>query len=156
MPRGIPNQRMIMNNRAKKIDAIHLLSPQDAMQMYKANGGHLTEESNFGQDPLAGNQEKFALRHAAFISRYPSFQPIFHEIINGNDALFQEGLSLTPPIDSVVPEFFVIIINCLISVSYVHAYTISYSIYTCIVYLIIATSNVFLLSTLEFNLAYSS
>jgi len=92
MPRGVPNQRMMVDNRAKKISSRYLLTPADAVHLYQQNGGHLTEESNVGQDPLANDPQKCAIREAAFVSRYPSFDPMFHQIVNGNDHLFQEGL----------------------------------------------------------------
>ena len=50
MPRGIPNQRMVVDNRAKEIDRRYLLSPADAVHLYQQNGGHLTDESNAGHD----------------------------------------------------------------------------------------------------------
>ena len=83
---------MLVDNRAKKIDRQHLLTPADAVHLYQQNGGHLTEESNDGQDSLANDPQKYAIRDAAFASRYPSFDPMFHQIVNGNDHLFQEGL----------------------------------------------------------------
>ena len=92
MPRGVPNQRMLVDNRAKKVDRRYLLTPADAVHLYQHNGGHLTEESNFGQDLLANDPQKCAIRDAAFASTYPSFEPMFYQTVNGNDRLFQEGL----------------------------------------------------------------
>ena len=92
MPRGIPNQRMLVDSRTKKIDRRHLLSPADAVHLYQQNEGHLTEESNFGQDPLVNDPQKHAIRDVAFASRFPSFDPVFHQLVNGSDDLFQEGL----------------------------------------------------------------
>jgi len=80
---------MLMDNRARKIDlplSIH------AVRMYEDNGGHITEESNCGTDPLAGDPEKSTIRERAFSEKYPSFEPVFHQIVNGNDRLFQAGL----------------------------------------------------------------
>jgi len=92
MPRGVPNQRMLMDNRARKIDNRNLPLSIHAVQMYEDNGGHITEESNFGTDPLAGDPEKITIRDRAFSEKYPSFEPVFHQIVNGNDRLFQAGL----------------------------------------------------------------
>ena len=41
---------------------------------------------------MTNDSQKCAIRDAAFASRYPSFDPMFHQIVNGNDRLFQEGL----------------------------------------------------------------
>lgn len=92
MPRGIPHQLMLADNRAKKLDPRILPSPAEAVHMYEVHGGHLTEEGHFGKDPLANDTEKCRIRETAFIDRYPSFEPAFHNIVNGNDALFREEL----------------------------------------------------------------
>ena len=60
--------------------------------MYETYCGHITEESHFGQDPLVNDAEKCRIREMAFMERYPSFEHTFHNIVNGNDALFKEEL----------------------------------------------------------------
>ena len=89
MPRGIPNQLMLADNRAKKLDPRILPTPAEAVRMYEEHGGHLTEEGHFGRDPLANDAEKCRIRETAFMDRYPS---AFHNIVNGNDTLFREEL----------------------------------------------------------------
>ena len=92
MPRGITNQLMLADNRTKKLDPRVIPSPAEAVRMYEAHGGHITEESHFGKDPLANDAEKCRIREMAYMERYPSFEPAFHNIVNGNDALFMEEL----------------------------------------------------------------
>lgn len=92
MPRGNTNQLMLADNRTKKLDPRVIPSPAEAVRMYEAHGGHITEESHFGKDPLANDAEKCTIREMAYMERYPSFEPAFHNIVNGNDALFREEL----------------------------------------------------------------
>lgn len=68
-----------------------LWSPTEAVDMYHQRGGHLTELTTFGVDPISDNV-KIDIRARAFQERFPSFEPIFHALVNGNDRLFREGL----------------------------------------------------------------
>ena len=61
MPRGIPNQLMLADNRTKKLDPRVIPLPAEAVRMYEAHGGHITEESHSGQDPLANDAENVEL-----------------------------------------------------------------------------------------------
>ena len=92
MLRGVPNRLMLKDNRAKKVRNNVLPNSAQAIQMFEANGGHLTEDSSFGIDPLANDMEKFQIRETVFGTKYPSFDPVFHNLVNGNDALFQNAL----------------------------------------------------------------
>ena len=57
-PAGAEKKKNIANNQAKKISRRHLLSPTDAVRLYQQNGCQLTDPSNVGQDPLAGESQK--------------------------------------------------------------------------------------------------
>ena len=52
MPRGIPDSLMMRDNRAKRIDVNILPSPDEAVHMYVADGGTLTDSGPFGTDPI--------------------------------------------------------------------------------------------------------
>ena len=56
--------------------------------MYEDNGGHITEESNFGTDPLTGDPEKSTIRERALSEKLQQY----FIIVNENDRLFQAGL----------------------------------------------------------------
>ena len=94
MPRRVPNQQMLIDNRVRKINRRSLLASEDAACLYQQNGGHSTDPSGIGQDPLASDPQKCAIRDQTFASRYPSFNPtcMFQHVANGNDQLFQEAL----------------------------------------------------------------
>lgn len=83
---------MQVDNRTKKLTGRALLAPADVALLYRQNGGHLTDPTFFGQDPLAGDQQKYSIREEAFATKFPSFDPMFHQTVNGNDHLFREGL----------------------------------------------------------------
>ena len=92
MQRGIPNRLMLTDDRTKKLGNSRLPTPTQAIYMYRANGGHITEESNFGEDPLANDVDKYRIRENAFVQKFPSFEAIFHNLVNGNSIPFKNGL----------------------------------------------------------------
>lgn len=92
MQRRIPNHLMLTDDRTKKLGNSRIPTPTQAIYMYRANGGHITEESNFGEDPLASDVDKYRIRESAFVQRYPSFEAIFHNLVNGNSSPFKNGL----------------------------------------------------------------
>ena len=83
---------MERNYQAVQIDCRHLPSPQEAVEMFEAHGGHLTLFSPFGQDPLAGHSQLIAEREDKFNERYPDFAPFFSTVVNGDNSLFRSGL----------------------------------------------------------------
>ena len=90
--RGIPNILMVENNQTKSID--HHLVPEadEAGRLYEENGGRLTVFSNFGQDPLEQREDLKSIRMERFKEQWPSFETIFHSLVNGNKANFRDGL----------------------------------------------------------------
>ena len=89
---GIPNERMKEQNCAAKIDHSLVMTTPEAYRAYTACGGKLTTESVYGEDPLSHRPELVAQRESQFKIRYPSFEPILHTLVNGDNHLFQEGL----------------------------------------------------------------
>ncbi len=92
MIRGIPNRRMMTDYRAAAIQPHLLPSTSQATQLFETNGGNLTYSSSFGNDPLANSAEKLQIRDCAFIEKYPSFEHIFHNLVNGNDSVFRNAI----------------------------------------------------------------
>ena len=61
--------------------------------MYSSEtGGRISEESEFGIDPLKTNPEKSEIRRRSFMEVYPSFNDIFSNVINSNSLMFQDAL----------------------------------------------------------------
>ena len=83
---------MQRNNQTVQIDPSLLPEPVDALQLFKAHGGHITVFSPFGQDPLENHPEHFQERESKFFECYPDFGPFFHSVVNGDYSLFREGL----------------------------------------------------------------
>lgn len=91
LPQSIPNQRIHIDNRVARIDNRILWSPAEAVDHYRHTGGHITEPASFGIESILDNT-KIAIRERAFTDLYPSFDQIFHALVNGNSRPFQEGL----------------------------------------------------------------
>ena len=83
---------MQKNNQAVRISLHQLPSPDEAVQMFEANGGHLTIFSPFGDDPLKDHMRLAAEREENFHEQYPEFQPFFSTVVNGDNSLFRSGL----------------------------------------------------------------
>ena len=69
-----------------------LWSPAEALERYRQAGGRITDPTYFGTDPLMADNSKLEMREQAFRARFPSFEPVFHTLVNGNGSMFQEGL----------------------------------------------------------------
>ncbi len=67
-PTRIPNQAMLANSQVAKIDARVILTVHEAVQSFEQDGGHLTQFSLFGEDPLVSLLEQ---RTSQFYSRFP-------------------------------------------------------------------------------------
>lgn len=83
---------MASNNKVAKIDHQLLPLPEDAAKLYEEAGGALTHFSSFGEDPFRDNNVLQEERLMAFHARHPSFQPIFHKLVNNDDSLFIDAL----------------------------------------------------------------
>ena len=93
MSSHIPNTAMRTCNRITSVDLRNLPSASQAVSMYRQEGGRISDEACFGEDPLQGDNAKISIRAEAFGQRYPSFETIFHEIVNSNSTLFKSGLA---------------------------------------------------------------
>ena len=84
---------MRIDNRVTSIDEQLLPSPLEAVELYRAAGGIITDEHQFGIDPLLNDLDKHAIRQTVFIQHF-KFNNIFHQIVNGDDSSFREALLL--------------------------------------------------------------
>ena len=90
--KGVPNRLAVTKNRTSRVPQSSVPTPEEAVSLFEREGGSLTIFSSFGVDPLASRPDLFQRRHAEFISRFSDFNHIFHSLVNGNDALFRDGL----------------------------------------------------------------
>lgn len=90
--KGVPNCLAAGSNFAQPIQSSDIPSPEDAVSMFEGAGGQLTISSPFGSDPLAHRPDLFQIRQSEFLDKFPDFSPIFHNLTNGNDSMFREGL----------------------------------------------------------------
>lgn len=94
--KGVPDKRMEENKQTFILPSTDMLPTSEeavlAVLAYEREGGHLSLPQVFGTDLLSGNQELQNLRFDNFNAAYPSFDIIFHCLVNGNDHPFKEGL----------------------------------------------------------------
>ena len=88
----IPNDVMRTDNKISRIDLRNLPSSSQAVSMYHQEGGRISDESGFGEDPLQGDNAKTSIRAQAFNERYPSYDAIFYEVVNTNPTPFKNAL----------------------------------------------------------------
>ena len=87
----IPNDVMRTDNRIARLDLRNLPGASQAVSMYH-QGRRISDETGFGTDPLQGDDAKASIRSQAFSERYPSYDAIFHELVNLNPMLFKNAL----------------------------------------------------------------
>lgn len=80
------------NNNATLIDPRLLPERDDAVQHFESFGGHLTQFSPFGHDPLEDRADLVDQRETEFYGRYPDFGPFFYTVVNSDYLLFCQGL----------------------------------------------------------------
>ena len=89
--RGIPNKIMMNNNFTSKVDPALLLTPEQAVKEYEDAGGSITMFSQFGTDPLQQYPNLKEQREIELL-RNCNFDYVFHNIVNGNQQPFIDGL----------------------------------------------------------------
>ena len=87
-----PNHLIASISHTARIDPYLIPLPEEAVRQYQQAGGHITHFSGFGEDPLINNAILSHQREAKFHQRYPNFESLFHELVNGDDSVFREGL----------------------------------------------------------------
>ena len=94
MATHIPNRIMASHlDRLPKLNQLSLLpDTMAAVAMYNQEGGNISDGAQFGYDPLDGDANKTSIRNQAFNGRYPSFEHIFHQLVNSNSTPFKEAL----------------------------------------------------------------
>ena len=90
--RGIPNYLMESNNQTAKLDPHLIPTPEEAMRQYEAAGGCITHFSSFGVDPIANDDLLIQERSNQFQRRYPTVEPLFHQLVNGDDRPFCDAI----------------------------------------------------------------
>lgn len=92
MPRGVPDILMQQNNKTKKIPPHMLPALDQATEAYRNNSGTLTDPAPYGCDPLEQDADKKRIRVQAFHDRFPSFEDILHNLVNGHSTVFKQAL----------------------------------------------------------------
>lgn len=81
------------NKKTLILPSIDMLpTSAQAVLAYEREEGHLRPPEVFGTDLLSGNQQLQKLHFDNFNNAYPSFDVIFHCLVNGNYYPFKEGL----------------------------------------------------------------
>ena len=93
MSSHIPIQVMKTENRAKKISLQLLPNPNQAVLEYCQGGGRITDPdaNSAGSDPITDGAKQL-IRDHAFKERFPSFDVIFHKIVNYDSDTFKRAV----------------------------------------------------------------
>lgn len=82
------------NDQTVAVPPQSIKEPIEVLKDYENTGGSITVFSPFGNDPLSGRPNLISRRDEVFYEHYPTFDPIFHTVVNGDFTLFREGLLL--------------------------------------------------------------
>ena len=104
---GIPNQ-MARTSRAARVNPVLVPTPDEAVADFHQTGGRLHMISEFGKDPLDGRRDLQQCRYDAFAERFPSLEPIYHQVVNNDSTLFKQSLlyfiSITERLSSTIHQ----------------------------------------------------
>ena len=79
------------NSRAVKLPSDTIPDVQTVITYYEQNGGTITRDSHFGQDPLAGN---IHLTTERIQQQFPDLSPVFHTNCNNDCNMYKSCLKL--------------------------------------------------------------
>lgn len=85
---GIPIRLARNNNGLTPIPSTAVPQTNQAIDIFRQKGGHLTPESTFGRDLI--NSPRLQILHTTdFNSRYPVLTLVFENVLHGDGALFK-------------------------------------------------------------------
>ena len=91
--KGVPDKRIEKNKKTFILPSIDMLpTSEEAVLAYEREDDHLSPPEVFGTDLLSGNQQFQKLHFDHFHAAYPSFDAIFHCLVNGNYCPFKKSL----------------------------------------------------------------
>ena len=88
--RGRPISKMTENNQTVAVPPQLIKEPVEVLKDYENIRGSITVFSPFGNN----RPNLISRRDKVFYEHYPTFDPIFHTIVNGDFTLFSGGLLL--------------------------------------------------------------
>lgn len=89
----VPYQLMQAHNKATRVDTRLIPQAEQAVSDYRLGGGRITDPDQDINDPLFNDMVKMDIRFQSFIKRFPSFEAIFHNLVNENVSLFVDALT---------------------------------------------------------------
>ena len=91
--RGVPNHLERECNRVATISSQAVPTTDAAAQMYRSQGGTLTEFGIFGCDPLKDRADLIQRREVHFFSLHPTFKDLFSNAVSGDGGLFRAAIT---------------------------------------------------------------
>ena len=88
---GIPNQ-CAQTSRAARFNPVLAPTHNEAVSDFQQTGGRLHLISEFGRDPLDGRRDLQQFRQDTFTDHFPSFDTIYHQVVNIMTAFFSNSL----------------------------------------------------------------
>lgn len=89
MSGGIPNLLARTSSAIVSLPSQCVPTTTDAVYSFTANGGQLTPEHEFGNDPLRGNPALQNLRQRDFFAQFPDMGSVFENIIHSDGNIFR-------------------------------------------------------------------
>lgn len=91
--KGIPNVLQMSRNGTTSISSHEVPTLSDAVSGYRLQRGTITEPSEFGEDPLAGNTHLVYEREQTWLQRcgVTSAADIYSGVVSGNSTLLQDA-----------------------------------------------------------------
>ena len=86
---------MISHSKVMTLNDMALVpSENEAVRLFKDDGGNLTIWSPFGEDPIRHSPVLLARREEEFNLHFPDISVIFHKLVNGDFENFKKAIQL--------------------------------------------------------------
>ena len=89
---GVPNRLAEEHHNTTRVPDSAIPSVDDAVMMYEASGGHLSQDSLFGHDPLSQHPLEQRYRIRDFHICYNSNEALYHNVVSGNREEFKRAV----------------------------------------------------------------
>ena len=89
---GVPNRLAEEHRNTTRVRDGVIPSVDAAVAMYETSGGHLSQDSSFGVDPLSQYPREQSYRIRDFRIRYSSFEVLYCNVVSGSGEEYKRAI----------------------------------------------------------------
>ena len=90
--RGVPNRLQDEVYHTCRIHGSEVPDGDRAIQQYRQQGGHITDPTTFGNDPLSGDPSLLREREARWLQECGNVSDMFSQVVSGNPVPLENSI----------------------------------------------------------------